>query len=128
MKANILLILLSALFILPVDAQQQKKRRRRPNYKNIGLCSKTVARTFLIFDINVKEENNTLILTFQNELQNACISITDKNGDTVIYEPETFCYEGKIMYIYAPKAYPYTVEITSPTLDMTGEITFEEDF
>ena len=76
--------------------------------------------------MSVRDEENILIVLLQSPLSDATITVIDKDGNTAIYEPQTFIHEGKMLYIYTPKAYPYTIEITSPAMDITGEITQEE--
>jgi len=53
--------------------------------------------------------------------------VTDKNGNVVIEENQTNLYEGKALYVHSSKAYPYTLVLTSPAVDITGEITLEEE-
>jgi hypothetical protein len=125
MKAKYLFILLSVLFIIPMNAAPTKGKKAHFRYKDRH--ARTQTRAPFEFDLSVREVNGILALNFQSSLQDAEITVTDKEGTTVIYEPQTFIYEGMILYIYTPNAYPYTVEITSPTLDITGEIALEEN-
>ena len=60
-------------------------------------------------------------------LHESDITVADKNGNIVINEQQTSIYESKALYIYTPEDYPYTIEITSPAVDITGEITLEEE-
>ena len=50
----------------------------------------------------------------------------DKNGVTVAFESKASIHEGKTVNVPAPEADFYTIKITSPTIDVTGEITLEE--
>lgn len=87
---------------------------------------RTVTRTLIEYNINVNDDGNSLQIIFLFSLRDADITITDKNGNVLVNKQQSTIYDGKTLYIYAPKAYPYTVEITSPTLDVTGEIVLEE--
>jgi phosphoglycerate dehydrogenase-like enzyme len=71
--------------------------------------------------------DNCLQILFQFPLHESDITVADKNGNIVINEQQTSIYEGKTLYIYTPEDYPYTIEITSPAVDITGEITLEEE-
>lgn len=126
MKVKFLLILLSVLFVVPICASKLKESKRRPRIKWHSNIEKGSARSPLVFDLNVQEANNCLQINFQGSLPDAEVTVTDKNGNTVVYEPQTFINEGEMIYIYTPNAYPYTIEITSPVMDVTGEITQEE--
>lgn len=124
MRVSFLTILLSALFIIPINAATDK--REKAHIHNISIERKTTTRAPSDFNITVKDKDNTLVILFQSPLRNAEVSITDSNGNAVINESQTTIYEGKMLYIHAPNAYPYIIEITSPTMDITGEITQEE--
>lgn len=58
-------------------------------------------------------------------LSDADIIVADKDGNTVVYEPQTSGFGGKVFYIHAPKGYPYIIEISSPVVDIVGEIVLE---
>lgn len=58
-------------------------------------------------------------------LSDADIIVADKDGNTVVYEPQTSSFGGKVFYIHAPKGYPYIIEISSPAVDIVGEIVLE---
>ena len=80
----------------------------------------------VLFIVPISGAVNLQIL-FQFPLHESDITVADKNGNIVINEQQTSIYEGKTLYIYTPEDYPYTIEITSPAVDITGEITLEEE-
>lgn len=126
MKAKFLFILLSVLFIIPMNAAPSKKSPRKAHFKLLGRGGSCTTRTPSEFILSANESNGTLSLNFQSYLPDAEITVTDKDGNTVVYESQSLIYEGKVIYIYTPEAYPYTLEITSPTIDIIGEIVLEE--
>lgn len=126
MKTKVLLILLLALFIIPMNAMPYKRHRHKVKAHIISLQEKAITRSPLFFNLTADETDDNLIITFQSVLEEADITVTDKNGNVVATEFKTSIYEGKTVNIPAPKADFYTVEITSPTIDVTGEITLEE--
>ena len=68
-------------------------------------------------------------LTFRAKdrtLEEADITVTDKDGNVVVSEFKTSIYEGKTVNVYAPESDIYTIEITAPTIDVTAEITLNE--
>ena len=113
MKAKFLFILLSVLFIIPTSAAILNKH-------------KATTRSPIEFNIDVQETNSCLQIIFLSPLPDAEITITDKNGKTVVHEPPTFINKGKTLYIETPNGYPYTVKIISPIMDITGDIIEEE--
>lgn len=126
MKAKHLFILLSVLLVMPVEAATFNQKKHRPHFKRLDKRSNTASRSPLDFNMSLNDGDNVLQIIFQGSLPDAEITVTDKNGNTVVYEPQTFINEGEMIYIYTPNAYPYTIEITSPVMDVTGEITQEE--
>ena len=126
MKTKVLFILLSVLFIMPMNAMPHKRHRHKVKAKIISSNYKMNTRSPLFFDLTADETDDNLIITFQSVLEEADITVTDKNGNVVATELKTSIYEGKTVNIPAPKTDFYTVEITSLTIDVTGEITLEE--
>lgn len=126
MKAKLLLILLSALFIVPINASTAKKGKRKSHMRHFVISKRMQTRSLYEFSMTTQDEENTLIVLFQTPLNDAEITVTDKDGNIVIYESQTSIYEGKTLNIFTPNAYPYKVEITSPSMDVTGEIIQEE--
>lgn len=127
MKAKFLFILLSVLFIIPVNAAPSKKRPRKAHFNLAYRRERCITRTPSEFNLSANESNGTLSLNFQSYLPDAEITVTDKDGNTVVYEPQSLIYEGKVIYIYTPEAYPYTLEIISPAVEIIGEIVLEEN-
>lgn len=125
MKVKFLFILLSALLILPVSATTNSKRKGKSRL-HCQIIKQFATRSLLDFKIEVQDEDDTLILLFQSPLPNAEITITDKDGNIVVYEPQTTICKGKTLFIYTPNTYPYKLKITSPTMEITGEIVEEE--
>lgn len=126
MKAKLLLILLSTLFIVPLNAKTLNKRKHKA-IRNIYVETKNWrTRAPFVFDIDVQEVNNCLQIIFLSSLPDAEISITDKDGNIVVHEPQAYIHEGKILYIYNSNDCPYTIKITSPTADIIGEIIEDE--
>ena len=126
MKTKVLFILLSILFIIPVNAMPHKRPRHKVNAKIISSSYKVNTRSPLFFDLTADEIDSNLIITFQSFLDEADITVIDKNGVTVAFESKASIHEGKTVNIPAPEADFYTIKITSPTIDVTGEITLEE--
>lgn len=121
MKAKLVLML---LFVISFSLSAATSHRSRAKYKP---RKKEHVMTRAPFDptIHVDEVNGILLLTFQYSLDNADITITDKNGNEVMHEQETVIYEGRTVSIPEADGYPYSVEITSPSIDIQGEITLE---
>lgn len=124
MKANFLFILLSVFFILPIDASTHTRTRKVKIHHTAKRYYPT--RAPLEFNIAATEEEGTLKIIFGSSLPDAVITITDRNGNTIVDESLTYIEEGKTLYIYNANAYPYALKITSPLMDVTGEIVKEE--
>lgn len=122
MKAKFLFILLSVLFVIPVGATITKHKNRKSKIRILKFYREVQTRSPLDFNMSVNDGDNVLQILFQSPLPDAEIIVIDKDGNTVIDESQTSIYEGKTLYIYTPDAYPYTIRITSPILDVTGEI------
>lgn len=126
MKTKLLFILLLVLFIIPMNAMPYKKHRHQVNAKIIHSHSKSIFRSPLFFNLTADEIDDNLTITFQSALEEADITVTDKDGNVVVSEFKTSIYEGKTVNIYAPESDIYTIEITSPIIDVTAEITLNE--
>ena len=126
MKTRVLFILLSVLFIIPVNAIPHKRHRHKVNAKIISSNYKVNTRSPLFFDLTADEIDSNLIITFQSVLEETDITVTDKNGNIIASELNSSIYEGKTVNIYAPESDIYTIEITSPIIDVTAEITLNE--
>lgn len=126
MKAKLLFILLSVLFIVPINSASLNTQRRKSHFRNLDTRYLIATRAPIEFDVDMQDVNNHLQIIFLSPLPNAEITITDKDGNIVVYEPQTTISKGKTLFIYTPNAYPYKLKITSPTMEITGEIVEEE--
>ncbi|RGV55449.1 hypothetical protein DWW10_07895 [Bacteroides intestinalis] len=126
MKTRVLFILLSVLFIIPVNAIPHKRHRHKVNAKIISSNYKVNTRSPLFFNLTADEVDDNLTITFQSVLEETDITVTDKNGNIIASELNSSIYEGKTVNIYAPESDIYTIEITSPIIDVTAEITLNE--
>lgn len=126
MKTKLLFILLSVLFIIPMSAMPHKKHRHKVNTKIINSHSKSIFRSPLFFNLTADEVDENLTITFQSALEEADITVTDKDGNVVVSEFKTSIYEKKTVSVPNSDSYPYLVEITSPRLDIEAEITSED--
>lgn len=126
MKAKLLLFLVSVLFILPMNSMPNKRRQHKVHSKFLNVNPRNTTRGCLDFNLTVDEMDSYLIITFQSFLEKADITVTDKNGSIVAHESQSDIYKGKTINIFDPNNYPYQIEITSPTLDIKGEITQED--
>lgn len=126
MKAKFLFILLLVLFIIPMSAATLKTQKHKPHWRSRDRITQISTRSPITFEIDVQETNSCLQIIFLSPLPDAEITITDKNGKTVVHEPPTFINKGKTLYIETPNGYPYTVKIISPIMDITGDIIEEE--
>lgn len=123
MKAKLVFILLLVFsFSLSVFATHHK---RNAKYK-LRKAESVMTRSPFNPTIQVNEVNGILLLTFQYSLDDADITIIDKNGNEVMHEQQTVIYEGQVVSIPEAGGYPYSVEITSPIVDIQGEIVLEE--
>lgn len=123
MNAKLLLMLLLLLpFSLSTSAVN---RRAKGKYENMKVREHVMRRSPFNPTIQVNEVNNYLLLTFQYSLNDADIIISDRNGNEVVKEQQTIIHEGRTISIPETDGYPYSVEITSPTVDIQGEITLE---
>ena len=126
MKTKLLFILLSVLLIIPVNAIPHKRHRHKVNAKIISSNYKVNTRSPLFFNLTADEVDDNLTITFQSVLEETDITVTDKNGNIIASELNSSIYEGKTVNIYAPESDIYTIEITSPIIDVTAEITLNE--
>lgn len=124
MKAELLLMLFLVSLGLGVYASEHPKKKPhaccKADYKM------AMRRSFFEPSVQVEDINDCLYLTFQFSLDNANITILDKDGNEVVKEQQTIIYEGRNISIPMAAAYPYSIEITSPTLDILGEVVLEE--
>ena len=64
MKTKVLFILLSVLFIIPVNAMPYKRHRHKVKAQVISLQEKATTRSPLFFDLTADEIDSNLIITF----------------------------------------------------------------
>ena len=121
------MILLAVLFIVPMSEAATEKQRHKHRLSKEIVRKSAITRVPINYNIDVNGNEDCLQILFQFPLYNANITVTDKDGNAVVNESQVSSYEGKVIYIYTPKAYPYTLEITSPEVDITGEITIDEN-
>lgn len=126
MKTKLLFFLLSALFIIPINATSNKKGHRKVRSKILFYESEALHRCPLYFNLDVDDVDNTLFITFQSSLEEAEITVTDNTGNIVISEPISNIYEGQSISISNSNSYPYIIEISSPELGLGAEVTLEE--
>lgn len=103
-----------------------KRHRHKIQAHIISSHSKAISRSPLFFNLTADEADDNLTITFQSALEEADITVTDKNGNVVATEFKSSIYEGKTVCVPNSDSYPYLVEITSPRLDIEAEITSED--
>lgn len=124
MKTKLFLsILLSALFVMPISGAQEKKIQYKKHTKVEDSTKYDLNR----FDIRAEEISNTLTIIFQGYLEEAEITVTDKDGNLVIQQGPVNIFDGMALQLCTPNAYPYYIVVDSPTLEVTGEITSAEE-
>ena len=121
MRTKNLCLLLAFLFSLPIVIEAKNKKIKR----RINIEVKTTTRVPMDFDFTVQDVNNTLQIVFIGYLRDADLVITDAYGQAVCEEYGTDICDGKTIYVPDAEAYPYSLEITSPVMDVIGEITLE---
>ena len=73
-------------------------------------------------DMTVESVNNTLSIMFTGYLPDANITVTDANGNIVIQQTLVTISTGTTFYVTPDDSYPYDIVITSPALDIVGQI------
>lgn len=127
-RTKLLMILLTAFCLIPTcKATAEKKKEHSKFYPQTLHHKDAITRLPIDYTIEATGDENSLQIIFLFPMQEADITLTDKNGNVVIEENQVNSYEGKTLYVPAPKAYPYTLVLTSPAVDITGEITLEEE-
>lgn len=122
------MILLMGLSIVPSNkAAAETAKHKVKNFSPTLQHDKAVTRVPIDYTIEATGDENCLQIIFLFPMHEASITLTDKNGNVMIEEHQINSPEGKILHIHAPKAYPYTLVLTSPAVDITGEITLEEE-
>ncbi|MDE6348969.1 MAG: DUF3244 domain-containing protein [Bacteroides sp.] len=127
MKAKFLIILGILLFTLPINGFTVNKHSKRTRIKKSYIDIKATTRFPIDYTIEAIGDENSLQIVFLFPMHEADITLTDKNGNVVIEENQVNSPEGKTLYVHTPKAYPYTLVLTSTAVDMTDEIILEEE-
>lgn len=122
MKAKLLLVLFLVLLGLGAFASEHRKKRPRAHCKVLERIA-----TRAPFDPSIQAEDidDCLYLKFQFSLNDADIIIIDKDGNEVVKEQQTIIYVGRTAVIQEADSYPYSIQITSPTKEIQGEIVLE---
>ena len=123
MKAKLLLMLF--LVFLSLGAFASERHRKRP-HASCKFHERIATRVPFDPSIQAEDIDDCLHLTFQFSLDDADITIIDKDGNEVVKEQQTIIYEGRTISFLETDAYPYSIEITSPILNIFGEIVLEE--
>ena len=122
MKAKLLLMLFLVFLSLGAFASgRHKKPHARCEVERI----KNMRRSPFDPSIQAEDINDCLYLKFQFSLNDADITILDKDGNEVIKEQQTIIYEGRTIYIPTADAYPYSIEIKSSSVEIQGGIILE---
>ena len=115
-----------ALSILPVNAKAAnfKMDENKPRIIIIEEDEKSPTRSPIVYgiDMSVASVNNTLSIMFTGYLPDADITVTDANGNIVIQQTLVTISTGTTLYVSPDDSYPYDIVITSPTLDVVGQI------
>lgn len=122
MKTKWLITFLLALLIMPMC----EAANRRILYSKLRDKPRAETRFPVSHDIDVNETGNCLQITFLFSLKDADLTLTDKNGNVIVSETRSTILQGKTIYIPAPDAYPYLLEIVAPTVEITGEIVSDD--
>ncbi len=122
MKAKLLLVLFLVSLSLGVFASE--RHRKRPHAR-CQADQEIMRRSPFDPSIQAENINDCLYLTFQFSLDDADITIIDKDGNEVVKEQQTIIYEGRTTVIQESDGYPYSIQITSPTEEIQGEIVLE---
>lgn len=125
MKAKFLFMLFLVSLCSGAFAAEHRKKTARVHIKIVG--ARVLTRTPFEPFMQAEDINDCLYLTFQFSLQDADITIIDKEGNEVIKEQQTIIYEGRIISIPMANDYPYSVEITSPVVEILGEVVLDEE-
>lgn len=72
-----------------------KRHRHRVKAQTISFQEKAIFRSPSFFNLTADETDGNLIIAFQSSLEEADITVTDKDGSIVISEFKSSIYEGK---------------------------------
>lgn len=124
MKAKLFLWIM--LMAIPFNlCLANKHHKRKPVWKTEHF-KETMHRSPSLPVIDTEEKNGYLYLTFQFALPDADLTIKDSNGNEVVNEQNATLFIGRTIILPINEdSYPYSIEITSPLVDIRGEITLE---
>lgn len=122
MKAKLLLMLFLVSLSFGVFASECSKKVPYARFKT---HNRTMTRSLFNPSVHAEDMNDCLYLTFQFSLDDTDITILDKDGNKVVNEEKTSLYDGRVIVIPQSDAYPYSMEINSPTVAIQGEIVLE---
>lgn len=127
------LLVCTLLLLIPISlcfADKQTKPKHKHKYywevKRMNK-SKRLERSIFLPIVEVNQTGNTLLLSFEFCLDDANITIEDKNG-AVIYQQHDNINDGMTISIEAidEVSCPLSIKIISPTTLIEGEIVEEE--
>lgn len=125
MKVKLLLVLLFSFLSLGVFSSGNSENKKKPRLcvnKTTGTMPRLPSRPFA----QVEDINDCLYITFQRSFEDADITIRDKEGNEVVNDQQTVIYEGRVITIPQSDGYPYSIVITSSTVNIQGEIVLED--
>lgn len=126
MKAKLLLMLFFISLGMTAFSSEKNERRKRVYLNTISEKRSPMKRSPSKPFAQVEDINDCLYITFHWLLENADITIKDKDGNEVVSEQQILIYEGHTISIPQSDGYPYSIEIVSPTVEIQGEIVLEE--
>ena len=88
---------------MPMNAMPYKRHQHKVKTRIIHSNIKVTTRSPLFFDLTADEIDSNLIITFQSFLDEADITVIDKNGVTVAFESKASIHEGKTVNVPAPQ-------------------------
>lgn len=126
MKSKLLILCLMMLFgIIPYSFSTNKvSSQSEPKINMLEKRSKPITRSPIVYDVDMTVEsvNNTLSIMFTGYLPDASIIVTDAYGNIVIQQSLVTISTGTTFYVTPDDSYPYDIVITSPALDIVGQI------
>ena len=126
MKSKLLILCLMMLFgIIPYSFSTNKvSSQSEPKISMLEKRSKPITRSPIVYDVDMTVEsvNNTLCIMFTGYLPDANITVINADGNDVIQQSLVTISTGTTLYVSPDDSYPYDIMITSPTLDIVGQI------
>lgn len=128
MNAKLFFTILFATVTLFAFSSEPNGEEAKSEVQILWLKNKNGYRSIFNYHFSVSDKNNHLQFVFHSFLSDSNILITDANGSIVAFDSNVDIYDGMSVTIpiYNETAYPYYVEISSPTLDIEAEITQKE--